>query len=156
MAKAGSILITGANGGLGSSIVSRVVSSGLGGRYHGIYTVRTPKGAEPVRASIEKCNRRRPQHTYDFFNLDLSSLDSTRVCARDINRRVADGSLPRIRALVLNAGYQESTTLEFSDDGFDMTFQVNFLSHFLFTLMVLQSMDKEKGRVVVVGSWSHK
>lgn len=88
--------------------------------------------------------------------LDLSRLSSVRQAAADINARVAAGSLPRIRCLILNAAYQEHTTQDFTPDGFDMTFQCNYLSHWLLVLLLLQSMDRERGRVVVVGSWSHE
>lgn len=37
-----------------------------------------------------------------------------------------------------------------------MTWQVNFLANQLLTLLLLQSMDKEKGRILLIGSWSHE
>lgn len=43
-----------------------------------------------------------------------------------------------------------------TDDGFDMTWQVNFLANMLLSLLLLQSMDKEHGRILIVGSWSHE
>ncbi|KAK8069132.1 hypothetical protein PG994_005748 [Apiospora phragmitis] len=83
---------------------------------------------------------------YDLVPLDLGSLASVR----------AAGALPRLRALVLNAGWQEYTTQTRTADGFDQAFQVNYLSHFLLTLLLLESLDRERGRVVVLGSWSHE
>ncbi|KAJ9133876.1 Protochlorophyllide reductase B, chloroplastic [Pleurostoma richardsiae] len=150
-AKKGMILITGANGGLGSAMVSHIVSSDLGRDYHGLYAVRNPKTADVLKDVLAKA----PQHKHDVVAIDLGSLASVRETAAAINQRVATGSLPRIRALILNAAFQEHTTQTFSADGFDMTFQVNYLSHFLLTLLLLQSMDTEQGRILVVGSWSH-
>jgi NAD(P)-dependent dehydrogenase (short-subunit alcohol dehydrogenase family) len=43
-----------------------------------------------------------------------------------------------------------------SDDGYEMTWQVNFLANQLLTLLLLQSMDKENGRILLIGSWSHE
>ena len=43
-----------------------------------------------------------------------------------------------------------------SDDGYEMTWQVNFLSNLLLALLLLQSMDKKHGRILIVGSWSHE
>lgn len=43
---------------------------------------------------------------------------------------------------------------ESTDDGLEASFAVNYLSHFLFTDLLLQSMDP-KGRIVVVSSWTH-
>ncbi|KAI0429124.1 hypothetical protein F5Y09DRAFT_268594 [Xylaria sp. FL1042] len=154
-AKEGSIFVTGSNGGLGSAIVQRIVDTpSLAKTYHGLYTVRnTEKGAAAVQSVLRKAGS--AGHSYDLVPLDLSSLASTRKAAEDINRRVADGQIPPIRALILNAAWQEYTTHTMTNDGFDMTFQANHLSHFLLTLLLLKSMDKKHGRVVVLGSWSH-
>lgn len=74
-----------------------------------------------------------------------------------INARVAAGEIPPIRALVLNAGYQEFGTQTWTEeDKLDMTFTVNYLGHWLLALLLLQSMDREMGRVVWISSWSHK
>lgn len=43
----------------------------------------------------------------------------------------------------------------FTKDGFESAFGVNHLAHFLLVLLLLQSMDKEHGRIVIVSSWSH-
>lgn len=43
-----------------------------------------------------------------------------------------------------------------SDDGYEMTWQVNFLANQLLTLLLLQSMDKKNGRILLIGSWSHE
>lgn len=152
----GSILVTGANGGLGSAIVQHVLDSpDLAKEYHGLYTVRNPETATTVQTILSN-KADVVGHTYDLVSLDLSSLESTRKAAREVNERVERGEIPRIRALILNAAWQEYTTHTITEDGFDMTFQANHLGHFLFTLLVLKSLDKENGRVVVLGSWSHE
>ena len=148
----GSIVITGANGGLGSALVSRIVNTSFGSGYYGIYTVRNPSTAKSVKTILSRA----PMHEHDLLGLDLSSLASVRSAAAEINEKIARGTVPRIRALILNAGYQDSAEQTMSGDGIDMSFQVNYLSHFLLTLLLLQSMDKEDGRILVVGSWSHE
>jgi NAD(P)-dependent dehydrogenase (short-subunit alcohol dehydrogenase family) len=151
----GSIFITGANGGLGSAIVGQIVGSpSLAKTYHGLYTVRNTQRADAVRTALQNADS--AGHKYDLAPLDLSSLASTRKAAEEINARVAAGSIPPIRALILNAAWQEYTTHTMTDDGFDMTFQANHLSHFLLTLLLLKSMDKKNGRIVILGSWSHE
>ncbi|KAJ8125732.1 hypothetical protein O1611_g7906 [Lasiodiplodia mahajangana] len=151
----GSIFITGANGGLGSTIVQHMINSpALAKTYHGVYTVRNVEGATAVKSVLQKAKG--AGHKYDLLPLDLSSLASTRKAAEDINKRVAEGSIPPIRALILNAAWQEYTTHTMTKDGFDMTFQANHLSHFLLTLLLLKSMDKKNGRIVILGSWSHE
>lgn len=155
MAPKGSIVITGANGGLGSSTVDQILhQSQLAKDYYGIYTVRKVETADAVKKVLKRAAS--AQHGHELLALDLASLASTRQAAESINKRVASGELPPIRALILNAGYQELSSQTFTNDGFDMSFQANFLSHFLLTLLLLQSMDKENGRIVVVGSWTHE
>ncbi|KAI0205531.1 hypothetical protein F4808DRAFT_237121 [Astrocystis sublimbata] len=151
----GSIFVTGANGGLGSAIVQHIVSTpSLAKNHHGIYTVRNTERATAVQGVL-KTAKASAGHSYDLVPLDLSSLASTRKVAEDINKQVAGGSIPPIRALIINAAWQEYTSHTMTDDGFDMTFQTNYLSQFLLTLLLLKSMDKENGRIVILGSWSH-
>ncbi len=156
-APVGTILLTGANGSLGSAIVSKIISSpDLASSYHGIYTVRQVDRATALNSLLQTVPAPQQQHAHETVTLDLSRLDSVREVARDINSRVAAGLLPPLRAVILNAAYQEHTTQDFTRDGFDMTFQCNYLSHWLLVLLLLQSMDKEHGRVVILGSWSHE
>ncbi|KAK7752657.1 hypothetical protein SLS62_005426 [Diatrype stigma] len=156
MAPKGSIVITGSNGGLGSATVDQIVHQAqIAKDYYGIYTVRKVETADAVKKVLSQSVAVKAQHQHELLPLDLSSLASTRRAAESINERVASGALPPIRALILNAGYQEQSTQAFTGDGFDMSFQANFLSHFLLTLLLLQSMDKEHVRIVVIGSWTH-
>ena len=150
----GTIIVTGANGGLGSAIVSRIVQSAEYASLHGIYTVRSSSSANALEAVLAAGTVQEQQH--DILELDLSQLADVRRFAAEINARVANGKLPPIQALALNAGFQEHTTQTNNGDGIDMSFQVNYLSHFLLTALLLQSMDKEKGRILVIGSWLHE
>jgi hypothetical protein len=43
-----------------------------------------------------------------------------------------------------------------SDDGYDLTWQINYLANQILSLMLLQSMDKDEGRILIIGSWSHE
>ncbi|KAK8085262.1 short-chain dehydrogenase [Apiospora hydei] len=115
----GTIFVTGANGGLGSAIVDRIVRDPtLAANYHGLYTVRNPQRAAAVQKVLQKHHAGTAGgHGCDLLPLDLGSLASVRATAADVNRRVAAGTLPRIRALVLNAGWQEYTTQTWTADG---------------------------------------
>ena len=149
------IIVTGANGGLGSAIAARIVGTPeLASKYHGIFTVRKAETATTLNGILKGAPS--PGHKHDVVALDLGRLASVRAAAADINKRVAEGSLPPIKAIVLNAAFQEWTTQTFSEDGFDMSFQASYLGHWLFVLLLLQSMDKARGRVVVIGSYTHE
>jgi NAD(P)-dependent dehydrogenase (short-subunit alcohol dehydrogenase family) len=95
-------------------------------------------------------------HPHEKIALDLSHLSSVRDVAADSNERVAAGTIPRIHALILNAGYEEFGTQTWTQDGLDTTFKINYLGHWLLALLLLQSMDPELGRVVWISSWAHK
>lgn len=146
----GTIVLTGANGGIGSAIVSRIVASPELSSYYGIYTVRNA-ASTPLHLAPNT-----GPHAHDTLSLDLSSLASVRAAAATINARVAAGEIPPIRALVLNAGYQEMDGQRFTDDGFDTMFEVNYLGNWLLVLLLLQSMGRETGRIVVLGSKAHE
>jgi NAD(P)-dependent dehydrogenase (short-subunit alcohol dehydrogenase family) len=156
MAK-GSVLITGANGGLGSAFVSQFLKSPYAKDYRGIYTVRNPTTATGLQAVVKQA----PEgHAFETLALDLSSLEKIRATAKDINARVANGTLEPIRALVLNAAFQEANgeslvPKTYTNDGYEAAFAINYLANFLFVLLILQSMDKEHGRIVMISSGTH-
>ncbi|KAI1131264.1 putative short-chain dehydrogenase [Nemania abortiva] len=55
---------------------------------------------------------------------------------------------------------QAPSSIEFGSqtwtmDELDTSFTVNYLGHWLLTVMLLQSMDREAGRIIWISSWSH-
>ena len=69
-----------------------------------------------------------------FIQLDLASLDSVRKFAAKILEEE-----PRIDILINNAG-MISTTYRESEDGYESTFAVNHLGHFLLTNLLLDRL----------------
>ncbi|CAJ2509177.1 Uu.00g142030.m01.CDS01 [Anthostomella pinea] len=159
-ASRGTILLTGANGGLGSAIVSRIISMPEFRHHHGIYTLRNANSSASVLdVVLEKAasptSSATPAHTHEKIFLDFSKLDTVREVASSLNQRVAAGQVPPICAIILNAGYEEFRTQTWTEDGLDTTFVKNYLGHWLLVLLLLQSMDREKGRVVWISIFSH-
>ncbi|KAK7424875.1 hypothetical protein QQX98_000150 [Neonectria punicea] len=146
------ILLTGANGGLGSAIVADFLKKPELAAYTGVYTVRKAAAATQLKAVLDAGPS---SHKHEIIDLDLSSLASVRKTATEINRRVAAGELPPIKALILNAAYQDHEELNITPDGYEITWHVNYLANQLLALMLLQSMNKKNGRILVIGSWSH-
>ncbi|KAK0747392.1 putative short-chain dehydrogenase [Apiosordaria backusii] len=144
----GTILVTGSNGGLGSAIAEQIASSPELSAYHGLYTVRDAGAAPALTAALA---RGAHSHTNDVLSLDLTRLDDVRSVAEMINDRVSSHQIPPIRALILNAGFQDFGKQSWTHDGLDVTFAVNYLGHWLLTLLLLKSMDKESGRIIVIG-----
>ncbi|KAI1279655.1 hypothetical protein F5Y07DRAFT_357385 [Xylaria sp. FL0933] len=149
----GTIVLTGSAGGLGCAIVSKIISTPELLEYHGIYTVRNT--LSPA-ANLQSILFRAPKtHIHDVESLDLSRLANVREFASNLNARVARGEIPPIRALILNAAVNDWGKQSLTEDGFDMAFQSNYLSHWVLMLLLLQSMDRNDGRIVVIGSACH-
>lgn len=147
----GCLLLTGANGALGRAVISQIVSKPEFSGYHGIYTVRDASSAKALDSVLRQTN-----HSYDILLLDLSLLRDVRIFSQQIKLRVQNGDIPPIRALILNAAYLELKTQTWTEDGFDMSFASSYLGHWLLTLMLLGSMDRDMGRIVVIGSSVHE
>lgn len=83
------ILLTGANGGLCSAVVSNIVSTPELAAYHGIYTARNVMSARSLDAALKQTQVRPPHvpHSSKKVSLDLSRLSNVRTVAADINPR---------------------------------------------------------------------
>lgn len=66
-----------------------------------------------------------------FHELDLSSIRQTKNSATALRERLIRNDGTRLDILVNNAGIL-STSTELTEDGFEMTFEVNCLGHFVF------------------------
>ncbi|KAI1849853.1 hypothetical protein JX265_013556 [Neoarthrinium moseri] len=150
----GTIIVTGANGHLGSSIVRHIISSPELQAYHSIFVVRDRSASNSKLTSALKGAGEKV--SYEVVSMNLASLANVRQVATNINGRISAGSIPQIRALVLNAAFVEFETQTWAEEnGFDMAFVASYLGHWLLTVMLLQSMDLASGRITIVGSDSH-
>jgi light-dependent protochlorophyllide reductase len=82
--------------------------------------------------------------------LDLGSLDDI----REFVDRFRNAGRPPLAALVCNAGLQQITGMTFSKDGYESTFAVNHLGHFLLVALLLDDLTPP-ARVVIVSSNTH-
>ena len=141
---ANTVVITGSNTGLGLATAVGVARTGA----QVILAVRSAsKGevaADHVRGAV-------PGAAVSVMNLDLASLASIRNFADALDERV-----PRLDVLINNAGLalkDRSVTA----DGFETTFGVNHLGHFLLSnLLVDRLAAAGSARVVVVASAAHR
>ncbi|KAK2612084.1 hypothetical protein QQS21_001933 [Conoideocrella luteorostrata] len=147
-AKKGTIVLTGANGGLGAAVMDRMATRPELSNFHAVCTVRDTSSATTLRSKIDTLS-------HDLLSMDTSRLDQVRDVAKTINRRVAAGEMPPIRALILNAGFCEFEEQTWTEDGFDTSFAATYLGHWLLALLLLQSMDRQVGRIVVTASSAH-
>jgi len=78
----GAILVTGANGGLGSAMVEQITSKPEFSAYHGLYTVRDKGTAHALTSILSSAGS---THAYDILSLDLTKLDNVRSVAEQVN-----------------------------------------------------------------------
>jgi NAD(P)-dependent dehydrogenase (short-subunit alcohol dehydrogenase family) len=132
------ILITGSTDGLGLETARALLGKGATVLVHG----RGPQRIERALATLH-----RPYRTHGVV-ADLSSLDEVRRLARDLDSR-----FERLDALVNNAGIIVRDGRRQSRDGHELTFAVNYLSHFLLTLDLLPLLRRSApARIVNVAS----
>jgi NAD(P)-dependent dehydrogenase (short-subunit alcohol dehydrogenase family) len=86
--------------------------------------------------------------------LDLSSLASVRGAATEIQRLIAEGQLEHLDALLCNAGAQFRGPISYSKEGYEETFAINHLGHFLLANLLLESLTGN-ARVVLTASGTH-
>ena len=148
----GTFIITGANGGLGANLVAQFLQSPYAKDYKGLFTVRDLASANTLKETLANSPN---ANDHEVIVLDLGTLASVRTAAKDLNQQVESRTIPPIRAIVLNAALQHVKGMRSTDDGLEANFAVNYLSNFLFTNLMLQSMDPSMGRIVIVSSWTH-
>lgn len=137
------ILITGANAGIGFIIAKLAAGQG----HKVILACRNSQKAEQARLEIQSTT---PDADVEIHLLDLASIASIRAFASNIEKSI-DG----IDVLINNAGIfplQE----EYTQDGFEIQFGVNYLGHFLLTHLLLPVLSQhEAARIINVSSIGH-
>lgn len=136
-------IITGANTGLGRVTALEFARQGA----HVFLACRSQARTLPV---IEAIRREAGYDRIEFLPLDLGSLSSVRKCVEIFLAR----ELP-LHVLVNNAGLsgQRGQT----EDGFELVLGVNYLGHFLLTLLLLEKLKASApARIVNVSSLCHR
>jgi len=137
------VVITGASSGLGFFCVQALKRED----YYVVAAVRDPSkmDAEAERQGISTKD-------YVAVELQLASFQSVKDFSEGLKAALPGGKLDR---LVCNAAVYLPTDPipRWTDDGFEMSLQVNHLGHFLLTQLLLPSLEKaDKARVCIVGS----
>jgi NAD(P)-dependent dehydrogenase (short-subunit alcohol dehydrogenase family) len=134
------ILVTGATDGLGRRVALELAAKGATVLLHG----RNP---ERLEATLEEIGRETGNEKSRPYLADFSSL----VRVRSLAERVLSDH-DRLDALVNNAGVIVRERRE-SEDGYELTFAVNYLAHFLLTNLLLPLLrDSTPARIVNVAS----
>jgi NAD(P)-dependent dehydrogenase (short-subunit alcohol dehydrogenase family) len=134
------ILVTGATDGLGKRVAQELAVRGATVLLHG----RSP---ERLQSTLEELRKETGSEKARSYLADLSSL----AAVRDLAERILSKH-DRLDVLVNNAGIIARERSE-SEDGYELTFAVNYLSHFLLTRLLLPLlMDSAPARIVNVAS----
>jgi NAD(P)-dependent dehydrogenase (short-subunit alcohol dehydrogenase family) len=138
------IVITGGNTGIGKEAAIELASRGARLAF-------TSRNEERGRAALQEIRDRSGSESVEVMPLDLASFRSIRSFAADVLDRV-----DKIDVLVNNAGLILHRRTE-TADGFEATFGINHLGHFLLTDLLLDRLRASApARVVVVSSHAHK
>lgn len=136
-------IVTGGNAGLGLETVRALAVTGA--YSHIIAASRRPDAARQAVSDIDAHGA-----TIEVAPLDLASLDSIRAFPAALDALGA----PPVGALICNAGVQIVDGTRFTADGFEETFAVNVLGHFLLTRLLLDRLTPN-ARVIFVSSGTH-
>jgi NAD(P)-dependent dehydrogenase (short-subunit alcohol dehydrogenase family) len=134
-------LVTGSTGGLGEEVARRLGRMG----YHVIVHGRDRERGEALVREIEEGGA----GSASFHAADLASLEQVRALARAVME-----SYDRLDLLINNAGIGSARDgRQVSEDGYELVFQVNYLSHFLLTHELLPLLRASApARIVNVAS----
>jgi NAD(P)-dependent dehydrogenase (short-subunit alcohol dehydrogenase family) len=129
-------LITGATDGVGKLTAMELASMG----FMIVMAARNAAKAETVRREIAAATG---NNDVDFIAADLGSLRQTRELANTFKRRFS-----HLDVLINNAGIFLPTRTV-TEDNFETMFQVNYLSHFLLTSLLLDEIrNSGQGRII--------
>ncbi len=138
------VLVTGGNSGIGFECARSLEAEGW-------QVVIASRDRELSARAARRISQRTGNGAVSELGLDLGSPDSVREFVGEVESR----RLP-IRALVCNAGLQFNSGPRLSPEGFELTFAVNHLGHFLLTNLLLgRLLDHAPARIVVVSSGVH-
>ncbi len=140
------VVITGANVGIGFATAEYLAAVP---EWHVVLACRN---ASKAAAAIAAIRRTHPDSYVSFAPLDLFSHASV----RRFPAVLAQTRVPPLGGLILNAGGidMKARALEFTEDGFERTFQLNFLGHFLLANLLIPHM-RGGARIIFVSSDLH-
>lgn len=142
----GTVVVTGGTRGLGYEAARGIAAAG-----DGWHVVVAGRDGEKVAGAVGRLRAEGGGPRVDGMVLDLASLRSVRSFASAFASR---DDLPPLRALVCNAGLQVVSGTRYTEDGFETTFGVNHLGHYLLANLLVGRMDPP-ARVVFVSSGTH-
>ncbi|MBG6189818.1 NAD(P)-dependent dehydrogenase (short-subunit alcohol dehydrogenase family) [Arthrobacter sp. CAN_A212] len=137
------VVVTGGNAGLGYFACEQLAAAGA-------TVVMASRNEEKARAAIAAIRQQVPEARVEFQELDLARLKSVRQAVDLLSARGP------IDALLANAGVVGAAGRQHTAEGFELQFGTNHLGHFALTAGLLPALTAARGRVVHLGSISHR
>ena len=134
------MLVTGATDGLGKRVALKLAETGASVLLHG-------RNRERCEAALEEIRKETGSEKLSSYLADFSSLSAVHGLAEQI---LSD--YDRLDVLINNAGVAAQERKQ-TEDGFELTFAVNYLAHFLLTNLLMPLLrDSAPARIVNVAS----
>jgi len=155
----GTIVLTGANGTLALEFVRHVLKRYP--KFALVLTVRDTSSSDPHTAKLRSlltCASKKHEAKTEIIKLDLGSLSQVRNFTDNLSTRVRTSELPPLRAVICNAFFWTlSGPVMYSENEYELGFQVTHLAHFLLVLKLLgpDVIDTSRGKIVFLGSSGH-
>lgn len=139
------IIITGGNSGLGYACAKNIAKA-----HKNNYVILACRNASKANEAVNSLIKETENRNITSMELDLESLESVRAFAA----KIQNSNYPPLFALVCNAGLIMVDKTYYTKDGFESTFGINHLGHFLLANLLLGKMN-DFGRIVFVSSGTH-
>ena len=137
------VIVTGGNTGIGKATAQDLSQRGA-------RVILACRDVVKGRTAMEEIRERTGNNDLAVRKLDLASCKSIRAFAEQILREE-----PQINILINNAGVM-FVPYQLTEDGYELTFGVNHLGHFLLTNLLLERIKASApSRIIVVASLGH-
>ncbi len=137
-----SVLITGANSGLGFEAATQLANAGY---RKIILACRTEQKAEGARKRLVERVGRDP---FETLSVDVSSIASSKRAAKELIDRGES-----IDQLLLNAGIVPGDTKHMSEDGIELGFASSLIGHHIIANELLEAdLIADEGSIIIVSS----
>lgn len=143
------VLVTGGNRGIGKAICAKLVQEG----HVIVFTCRSQQAGDITRRELLetldpsiRANNNRSFCKIDYIVGDLSTIESTRILAKQIKTE-----FPTMNVLIHNAGIWP-TTKQVNEDGLEMAFMVHYMAPVILTQELMSTLEKNgpHSRIILV------